>query len=442
MKKSIYVLTVLMLVLFFAYGCNNKEEVTKKTSNNVINQVGNNRKLGRYWNGRLGRYSAGVPMEILNKGWSEDTVLYSRFNFFDYKNLNEIILCNKPNCKHYDDSCNACIKMNNGFAHPLICGYKDKILLITNREIYSVNEDGTNHKIFLKLPNYSKELTGDSIEAYLDGEILYLQAQRDKKMKFDKNGDPLEGESPFTFVVSKINLKDKSVKIVHEYDYEYSDNINQEWIGVSNNKAYYFYQYGDFPPSCGTKEVYERTENEVRNEVFSIDLETGKKNVVFDGKAKKCYHPIMINDFIYYQDRTKGEIVKCNLKNNKKKVLVKNIFQYVNFLEIGVKNNKLFYEIDNDCLDSLTHEKNKDNTSYVDIDTCKVNKVDYEYKQFYLSSSNLKFILLETPENFIVPIKEVENSKDSVVTYFGKISKKDFWNKNYKVEKIDYKWKG
>lgn len=436
--KNILTIIIVLAMAVCLVGCNSKQE-TKKTSANAEVQVENTRALSNEWYGKLGRYSAGVPREILTKGFTEKTELYSVIHFFDYKTLNEIVLCNKPNCKHYDSSCNACFKMDECSTNTLLFGYNDKIYLVTSKHIYTMNEDGTEHKKILDFPKDLSNNFSDELAGFLVVDTLYVQLSKELQMKFDKNGDPLEGEVPSEYVLLKVDLKDKSTKRI--YKYNYTNDYDQQWIGVSNNKAYYCWveQYNDIPRGPVSRKNCEKYEREMDTKLISVDLKTGKETLEFRSTSKYYYHLLMHEDNIFYHDLTKGEIIKYNPKTKKKKILVKDLFEYTERIIPSVINNKLFYEIDYDCLDYYTKKNSKDATCYVDIDTCEVTEVEYRYKSFDSKYSNFSGVVIETPEYYIVPFKDVGIGNDEYETYFGKIKIKDFWNKNYDVKEIDWK---
>lgn len=119
----------------------NSSQTVSETSGGINNW----NKLSMNWKGKLGVYSAVEPKALASGGKATMVGTSSNYfllTFFDYSKLDGTVLCNKPNCKHDSDACNAYFSVKGSSKESsVLFGLNDKIYVIVNGTVYSMNED-------------------------------------------------------------------------------------------------------------------------------------------------------------------------------------------------------------------------------------------------------------------------------------------------------------
>jgi hypothetical protein len=447
-----------MVFLFSACGKGDDSSSTVKpgktgSSSEVKTEtISNWNKLSNSWNGEQGVYTI-EPQNLTvvvggqtMKSGDSNSKNYSLVKFFDYKTLATIVLCNKPDCKHDDDSCNAYFATPNAsMISCVLFGLGDKMYIINSGTIYSMNEDGTDHEKIIELPQRYTSM-GMVSHSFLVGDKVYMETQYFSDVTFDKNGNPPADDNGYRTVLFEIDVKAKTYKQL----YEYKTQDSTEWLGIIGGQAYYLYQDSFQELKSHTQAALDEQYNGRTTKVFSKDLTTGNTTDLFSGKSNEYDQIILRGNFLFYQDRETGEIVRYDSSNGEKKTLVSNISTYIKFLIMDIQNNKLFYTIDNHTADAY-NKKPKDNETYfVDISTGENTKITYHIPCDNGTTNEFNGFTKETPDYFILPVKYemgTQNYVNSSDTYdyikniqFGKMSKTDFWNGKYTLQ--DISWDG
>ena len=428
---------------------NNRTGGQTNSAEDETGGIRNWNKLGLSWNGKLGVYSAAEPKSLASGGKAVMMGTASNYfllTFFDYKNLDSIVLCNKPDCKHDSDACGAYfsgkdVSKTNSF----LFGLNGKIYFAVNGTVYAMNEDGTGRKKVIEIPS---KYTAQSIDmtAFLVGDKVYLETNYLTDVKADKNGNLPTDDNGWRTVMFMLDVGAKTYKQL----YEYKTQERSEFLGIIGDKAYYLYQDEYTKPKEFTQAEEDAQENGRKTRIFARDLGSGKRTDFFSGKSNEYDRVILRENYIFYQDRKDGEIVRYNPANGEKKALVGNLKSYIKFLPMDIENNKLFYIVDYYSTD-FAHKTLTDNeTYYVDIGTGKNAKITYRISRDDGKTDNFSGFTKVTGDYYILPVQynigKVSGGSGYVgydyvkSTRYGKMKKQDFWNGKYTAQKIA--WKG
>lgn len=106
MKKILCVLSVCLLLAGCSQQATNKNKMDDKQASLSVDEG-----TLQYLNAARGNGNENGYYRISDLIEKKDNV-YSNIRYFDFASKKEIVLCNKPECKHDNDSCNAYISMN------------------------------------------------------------------------------------------------------------------------------------------------------------------------------------------------------------------------------------------------------------------------------------------------------------------------------------------
>lgn len=244
--------------------------------------------------------------------------------YTDYSTGKEVYLCNKPECKHNDESCTAYLSSSN-IEEMFV--YKDHLYFIELSQgtvqifgdgiasssknaphIYQMDLDGQNKKELCQLEEGYQFEAGDIA---FDGENMYLS--------ISKNDDINIGKGSYLQVtiqneLYKINLETgKKEKVINLYDGLSDKNIAAV---EGRNLILTGYSYKENPQKYLDKKDFEGYDKVMMNgqsivEILNID--TLKKETI---KIKENFQFNYYQNKIYYSDKNK--IYTFDLKTQKK----------------------------------------------------------------------------------------------------------------------------
>ncbi len=170
MKGNIWIL-LLLVMLLTACGID-RNEYTEKQNTEVIIEVGELKEerldLEKYSVENLGT-TCGQPEYISNVAASSDLGIYywgersqnkGSLMFYDKASKVSVVLCNRPNCNHTDNSCNAAFNgySSDGeeFYRNMVFYYDDSVFLVGHDEnhyvnLYKVEADGSSWEKYMTL---------------------------------------------------------------------------------------------------------------------------------------------------------------------------------------------------------------------------------------------------------------------------------------------------
>ena len=466
MKRFLSAVALVLFVLTFFTACGKNQKQNKPANASASSQVLNDNeihKLSSTWCGQAGIYSITPYVsqqylkgssEIVNGKGQKSYINHNVIQFFDYKNMNSIVLCNKPNCKHNGESCNAYISGSS--SQDVICGYKDKIYVVDigNANLFGkstdvqpttiteINLDGTNHSKVVEIPDkyYIKDV-------FLNKGNLYINSVFSDEA--GNNGEKtLNNDNIKNTAMLSVDLSKKAFKEI----YHFKGDVNDQVLGITDDKAYYLYKSEEKPLTVYNQKALDEQMNNLDTVVYSVNFSDGKKTEILKDKSYGISPVVMDKQYLYYHSRRDGKLIKYDIGKNEKKVLVNNLNGYIKFFDnSSVKNNKLFYIKDNKTTYTYAKPEKDNETFYVDVNNGNVTSLSYEVKKSNGKSENMTDFPLETPDYYIIKTNidveystleggetATENVKKS---YYGIIGKDDFWKSDWsKIKKIE--WNG
>jgi hypothetical protein len=419
-------------------GSSNSSPIKTGDSTTQTSSIDNLNLLSNSWNGKLGVYTL-TPKAFIDgsNGVQYYTGQSTPFimTFFDDKSLNLIVLSNKPN-NALDDTSDAYFADPNFDLTSILFGLGNKIFVILGGTIYSMNEDGTDHQKVLEIPAQYNSVPSTS-EAYLVGDKVYLETEYMADTAINGSSSSSADSNGQKKALFLIDVNAKSYKLLYSFDNP-SITDSSNLLGIIGNKAYYLYQTYTQNLQSHTQAAYGAQMNGLDTKVFSMDLSTGKRTDLLSAKSQELDKVILRGNYIFYQNRKNGEIVRFDPSNNEKKTLVSNLSTYIEFLNMDIINNKLFYYVDNQMADAYNKTPKDNESYYVDINTGVNTKINYRVPCDNGTTKEFNGFAKETPDYYIIPTKYImktlqyANSSETYTTIketqYGKVKKTDLWN--------------
>ena len=350
---------------------------TQKHSENIFISLRNE------WAGRLGTYhffsNTDIDMESRSIGtWdsvnndigSWDVKLY----FTDAKTGERIVLCNKPNCKHDNDACNAFFSNGDSGRRALrggaIFALGDKLYVFHDSTIIQMNEDGTGRSKLMEFPDKY-----GLVKCYLYGGKVYALVNFwsdapdfDSSVRFGE-GDQLTAMLEF-------DIASKTYREIYNAPSENEGQI----IGFYNEMPYYLWHTPTGLLSGYNQAALDKEENGKDVIIYSRNLKDGKKTDLLKDKSFGIGTELFMNgNHIYYHSRREKQLYEYNVLTGNKRVLVNKLAGYVDFFwENSILDNKLFYIMRNNWTNAYANPPKDNDTFYVDLKSGKSTKLDFK----------------------------------------------------------------
>lgn len=439
MKK--FTSAVLIIALIFSIcsliSCKNDNDNsdTKITSQNTGNTDIDNSDIENdsYSHPLTSNWNVGSGIYIIKSYGDDDP--YALINYIDNSTLNQVILCNKPDCQHDDENCNAYMPMypsiienSENIKSPIfdtdsgcIFQYNEKLYTIDiYGSIVSMDPDGSGHQKIMDL-NSKYTIT----ECYLYNGMVYAHAQY--WPTFDGSSEQEFTDEDSILTLLEIDLQNKTCKEL----YSFNNEPETELLGLYDGKAYYCYRSPNQIPSSNTQQAVDAEENGHDVKLYYYDLKTGKQNYI--EKTIKSFdmdNIILADNFIYYHNRREKELNRLNLDTGETDVLIADLDGYIDYFwsDTTVYDNKLFFIKNNSLSDAYAEPAKKNETFYVDLENKEVQKVNYSYKNTYSETNNLHgFAAVTDDYYFITGDSTSDNEEGGLIA----VLKTDFYNNNF-----------
>ena len=337
----------------------------------------------------------------------------SRYYYFDYSSKESVVLCNRPNCTHEDET--ICDAYFDGI--PLLAQYNDKLYFLVpgyeNSVIYVANSDGSNKKRLISI----------------NGNLGFRLAIADNKLFYEKNvqqydenlnpvGNPKVSICMYDLTVHKNSTLtkvrsgiDATIKLLGYYNnavyYMYQDNKKKADPNIDYNEANLSY----FKSLIGHQSIYR------------YDISTGKETEILNSLDKFGISPTLYQDSIFYMTTDKSSHVttlyRYRLDNNKLQVIASGKDLYNGIIECA--DGKVFYSRGVFNGKSVTYTSIKTSYAY-DLKTGKSTEVK-------LRSGNNCYSVIGASSDlvfFLVGKNEALTGSTSDLSY-AYMNKKDFY---------------
>lgn len=359
--------------------------------------------------------------------------IFSNIMYLDYASNQEIVLCNKPNCKHDHDSCNAYANQDADSNYLFLSGNNlylqttETGLPIGQPIICKYNLDGTNKTKIFELDS-GMTLMKDFV---IRGNDLYCTA-RSIKVSNSENGEiNFVQDDPTQQNLIKIDLTDKKYETVVSMK-------NRNIIGTYKNSI--VIKEMIFPEGFNMEEknhakFMEGFDNATAKFIL-FDVDSKKESEIYSGVAKRFGDQRMSDNKIIFFSKS-NTIEYIDIDTKQEGVLIDDLKKSP--LVIDVRDNKVIYGFWEDKKVNAMMET----YYYVDMNT-KENKQINLMIPYPKQSVN---IVSETKDSFLVisgfDAKEEYISGYNVYqpkiskTHYSLIKKNDYFNSNANYVRVN-----
>lgn len=304
---------------------------------------------------------------------------YSLLKFIDKSTNTKVVLCNKPNCSHNDNSCNAffsswmTIKQNNGNVRFPVMNSAGYVFLYNENlyvldpfgDLFVMNKDGSNHTKLLSIDSKYSINNG-----FLYGDCIYLCVQY--LPSYDGNIEQEFSDEDYNIALLKLNLKNSKYVEVFSFKTE----LETTCLGIYENKVYFFYRSPNKLVSANNQQAVDNEENNHDVSLYYYDLSKSEREYVINNiKSHEMDDIAFDKDAVYYHNRKEEKIVKLNLRTGEKHNVLINIGGYIE-IYTPINDNKLYFMKDNQLANAFSNEIQINEKYCVDLNTGDVNKVN------------------------------------------------------------------
>lgn len=422
MKKSISIIVIMILFTSLFCSCAKSDPITKENNTQVNYKETENITEDKISELSLGCYNKYGYYDISGQ----------LIHYFDSETGKRIVLCNKPNCNHNNEECNAYINSeaeSNDDTEYLanenavfMMSQNDKIyILLTDGTIISMNYDGTQHKIETKIDD---EYSFD--RAYVNKNKIYINS--------------------YFSVQEENEIVEKACFVIYDIDnknWEQGSVFNRNLCGDSlvgitlKEEAVYFSsdEIQEAPSGLSPNEVIQ-LQNKTKCRIYKTNMITGKSENIFEGTLGDCGATQVLNGTVYCYSGNQKKLYSINPDNKEKTTEFENISGEVIFDK----------SIDDHLVIARSTDVNSEDSivEFFDTESKKLTKA-YELESNLDWNNNFRGIIGETENQFIMVYKANFTVDDDGVDipsvsdmkpYVGVIDKTDFWNENYNFKEV------
>ncbi|MEG0276185.1 MAG: hypothetical protein RR630_04070 [Coprobacillus sp.] len=423
MKKIILLLCCCLLC-----GCQNQSHSTASTSQqkedlifkpwHLIMKKGDGNEEGYY--------------HIKEKETTEGTV----FNicYYDYATKKEIILCNKPECQHNDETCTACLM--SGITSQLIV-YNDSLYIMESRGL-TVDSLGQRQETGPKI--IKRNLDGsqpqdvhvledgyqfDDTSYVIADDILYIKISKQELYKIDKSSSM---QVDIEKKLYAINLKTGEGKSI-------LDLMNKDIIGVNGRNLIIKHTlYKEDPMKYLEEGNYSKYDQITFNSSVGysiLDIDTLKDSEILNTDLEGSYY---YNGYIYSTE--KDGIYSLNVSNRDKKKLIS-------------YNKNLSYNLNGIYDGYILLDEYKEDVDYTFISSYIISLDDPKMEKLSFVTRSPKQpveIISETKDSFLVKYDREGHMEKSwagtdqyeeTKQYIGLIKKTDYFENKANYQNIE-----
>lgn|GEM_PF-4052104 len=376
------------------------------------------------------------------KNIDTDTDDYMLIMHLNISSMLEIPLCNKPNCKHTDDSCNAYVK---SVTETYLFTNKDKLYLViadsdrvndiysgnpeastgftvigvgsAPQTIYRMNLDGTNRTKLMELDSKIKI----QLPFVIDGNNLYCKKYETKQQS---TGDNKITEVNENEELICINLDNQTVIKIN-------DMKNKNIIGIHQTKIILqgYDSDIDYASLPQTDAAFIEYYNNTDRSIITYDVNTKEEKTHIKAKTTKLDNVVQKDNRVCYYDREGNKVKLLNLDTGEIADLPINMIKSRSFLS-EIVDDKLIYNVSED----------KQVNAMVDNSYCYDFKTGENKELTLFIESNEKFpvnILGDAGGSYLVIPKQDEVGEKTwagtmqynvIKQYYALIEKSDFWS--------------
>jgi len=379
---------------------------------------------------------------LLTNTWSGPLGIYRVQNnliyFYDYSSDTVIPLCNKPNCKHEGDDCNAYVPGSHWITGDSKFLYLYSADGKTAPKIIQTNHDGTNRNDKAIISGNYSLLDGFKLDGLFCFCAQYAVEGKDSVEPITK------------MALLAVDTNTNTIKEI--YSEEVDTSYSYKFLGVSTGNAIFQKMSETKPLTSYSQAALDAEMNGHDCKIYSVELQSGIISELINDKSYNIDPVIMDADKLYYHSRKDSQIKSYDLKTKKVNIITENLSGYIVFLDTPYVDGKLLFQKDNATTDAYAKPLKENETFYVNTNNGEIKKVAFMIDQGEGHKCPFLGFVGITPDRFIV---ETEQSvdwskvitesgiqmfpKDSIgKSVFGIIRKDDFWQETYNFIAVEW----
>lgn len=368
---------------------------------------------------------------------------YTLIRYLDFKTKQDIVLCNKPNCAHNSDTCNA--YLGAAFYLAQLIGVDGVPYLINGQNmgsfdststdsdktpgVFTMAADGSNRTKILSLPS-GMQLNQPYL---LAGHVLYAQSSVSKKANVSGSTTITSGGSKTAYTIEQtdpeltvFDLDKKTVKPLFSMK-------NRQVLGAYDRQI--VLSENDMPKNLDGMSNDEAAAAIAKEKVKIItrDIDTGKEVTHAAATQSQMDFINACGSTVCFVSNKTDSLCKLDLKTDKVTTLVPNLPKYEPYI-VGIVDGRVIYAA------SDNKKVNPEIASYywVDLKTGEHKQLT----QFLSAPRDIIRIIGETDTQFIVVsghtaklnwYKDPDTGKrvaqyDIQTTSYALIGKENYWN--------------
>jgi hypothetical protein len=367
--------------------------------------------------------------------------------YFDYASLQDIVLCNKPNCSHSDNTCNAYLSPTFHMAQ--LFETNGKVYVVNGQAmmmghskdpdtapaIYQMNPDGTNRT---RLLNFSSGMRVSGPFLQRDN-MLYAQASTLKQT-------PVSGSGNGT-IQSFTTSEENPVLVAIDLDKKTTETVcsmkDRQVIGAYKNSVVIMETKSDvdFSKLENNDSAINKAWENMHVKIITLDIDTKTEKVHFSALRNEFDFTKTYGSSVYFNDTKDKKIKGLNLDNDKITDIITDLPK-TGYID-SIVDGRLIYTVSEDKY------LNPEIDTYYGVDLATGEKK--QLMQFLQKPRDIIRILGETDKQFLVisgqdskqnTYRDPTTGKsvqqyDITKTYYALINKDDYWNSkaNYNILK-------
>lgn len=391
LKKSYFGIIFIIMICCFA-GCTNEKKDNnvddfndkKETIQTVAQSQCSSVLSGFFYYDKTGMYSLDSNLNIEDEitiTITPDTTesYYSLLNFTDDSTNTKVVLCNKPNCKHHDSSCNAffssrmTVKNDAGSTRFAIMNSDGYIFLHNDKlyvldpfgDLFVMDKDGSNHKKLLSIDSKYSINNGFLYKGCIYLCVKYLPT-------YDGSIEQEFSDKDYNIALLQLNLKSNKCTELFSFKTE----LETTCLGIYENKSYFFYRSPNTLASANNQQAVDDEKNSHDVCLYYYDLENPKRKYIIKNIKSYEIDDVAFNkNAIYYHNRKEKKIIRLNLDTEEKDDILTNVSGYIE-IHTPINDGKLYYTKDNKLTNAFSTETQYNEIYCIDLNTGTVNKVD------------------------------------------------------------------
>lgn len=361
---------------------------------------------------------------------------YINIRYIDYASKQDIVLCNKPNCKHDNETCTSYVNCEDAPDIQLIADEANLYIISSSTKgisfsatqdtsvdsssidssltIYRANLDGSNRIEIANLEDGSQLQSNDYI---LGDNKLYFVIYKTKQVTIDSSIHSVTQKKELV----EVDLLHNTVKTIFDF-------MNCDIVGVWDGRILVKKMHFKKNPDEMSDNEFRNALNKLKVSFFSLDIKSNQTITHLETDYKNA-EDICYEDGKLYFSKNKDKILKClELQTNKTKIVTKKLpGGYMDKIIDG----KLLYN----CDDGKYLNAEFTDSYGIDLKSGAISK-----RNLFIAKPRMPVEILADTGNYYLVRSDCTYKEEktwagtmqvSITSYINSfISKKDYWKSN------------